>query len=247
MHIPKVTSDRDHEVNMRKFFAGGLTAAVLATLVGCASAPPPTVQTGPNAEVTADGLHRVDNSVMSLAWVKPDMDLSGYIKFMLDPVVVAYQRDPQGRRSATAGGNQNFALSPEQMENFRNMFREAVVTALTENDGYELVDAPAPDVLRVTAELVDLVVRVPTERSGRDRSYTRSYGEVTLLLELRDSESGEIFARAADRRDPTTNPSGNSMREVSPTFVRADTQRLFEYWANLLRTRLDEVRALEPQ
>jgi hypothetical protein len=133
------------------------------------------------------------------------------------------------------------------MESFRAMFREAVVTALTENDGYVLVDEPAPDVLRITAELVDLVVRVPTERSGRDRTYARSYGEVTLLLELRDSQSGEIFARAADRRDPTTNPSGNSMREVSPTFVRADTQRLFEYWADLLRTRLDEVRTLEPQ
>jgi hypothetical protein len=205
------------------------------------------VQTGPTAEVTADGLYRVDNSVMSMAWVKPDMDLSGYRKFMLDPVVVAYQRDPQGRRSATGGGNQNFALSAEQMENFRTMFREAVVQALTENDGYELVDAPAPDVLRITAELVDLVVRVPTERSGRERTFARSYGEVTLLLELRDSESGEIFARAADRRDPTMNPSGNSMREVSPTFVRADTQRLFEYWADLLRKRLDEVRALAPQ
>lgn len=232
---------------MSRAFVGGLTAGVLTVLTACASAPPPTVQTGPNAEVTADGLYRVDNSVMGMAWVKPDMDLSGYTKFMLDPVVVAYQRDPQGRRSATGGGSQNFALSAEQMENFRNMFRDAVVTALTEDDGYELVDRPAPDVLRITAELVDLVVRVPTERSGRDRTFARSYGEVTLLLELRDSESGQIFARAADRRDPTTNPSGNSMREVSPTFVRADTQRLFEYWADLLRKRLDEVRALEPQ
>ena len=229
---------------MRPRFVGAVSAGVLAATTACASAPPPTVQTGPNAEVTADGLYRVDNSVMAMAWVKPDMDLTGYTKFTLDPVVVAYQRDPQGRRSATAGGNQNFALNPEQMENFRNMFREAVVAALTENDGYELVDAPAPDVLRITAELVDLVVRVPTDRSGRDRTFARSYGEVTLLLELRDSQSGEIYARAADRRDPTTNPSGNSMREVSPTFVRADVQRLFEYWANHLRDSLDEIRTV---
>jgi hypothetical protein len=133
------------------------------------------------------------------------------------------------------------------MENFKSMFREAVVKALTENDGYNLVDAPAPDVLRITAELVDLVVRVPTERSGRDDTYTRSYGEVTLLLELRDSQSGEIYARAADRRDPTSNPGGTSMREVSPTFVRADVQRLFEYWANHLRDSLDEIRTVELQ
>jgi len=218
------------------------TAAIAAGLVSCASAPPPTVQTGPNAEVTVDGLHRVDNSVMALAWVKPDLDLSPYTKVMLDQVTVAYQREPRARRQSLGGSDQNFALTPAQMENLKSWFREAVVTALTKDDGYTLVDAPGPDVLRITARLVDLVVRVPTEKLGSERTYASSYGEVTLILELRDSESEEILARAADRRDPTTNPT-NGLVMVSPALVRGDTERLFEYWATLLRQRLDEVRA----
>ena len=232
---------------MKARLVGAVVAGVLVLTAGCASTPPPTVQTGPNAEVTVDGLYRVDNSVMALAYIKPDMDLRGYTKFLLDPVTVAYQKDPQGRRTARAGGEQNFALRPEQMENMKTMFRETIEKALVDDGGYELVDTPGPDVLRITAELLDLIVRVPTDGgSGFNRTYARSYGEVTMLLELRDSESGEILARVADRRDPTVNP-GNQVTQVSPSAVRADTQRLFSYWANLLRQRLDEVRAIEPQ
>jgi len=82
------------------------------------------------------------------------------------------------------------------------------------------------------------VVNVPTERAGRQDVYTRSYGLVSLILELRDSESGEILVRAGDRRDPTRNTDVR-LAEVNPVYVRADVQRLFGYWANLLRERLD--------
>jgi len=38
--------------------------------------------------------------------------------------------------------------------------------------------------------------------------------------------------------DPTRNTADHLAR-VSPTFVRSDTQRMFEHWAGLLRERLD--------
>jgi hypothetical protein len=97
--------------------------------------------------------------------------------------------------------------------------------------------------LRITASLIDLVVRVPTQREGRQDVYTRSYGLVTVILELHDSQSGEILVRAGDRRDPTRDTSAGLAR-VSPTFVRSDTMRLFQYWANLLRERLDAFRVM---
>ena len=217
---------------------------ILVAMAGCAATPPPTLQTGPDAEVTVDGLVRVDNAVVPVAYRKPDMDLTPYTRFMLDPVEVAYQKDPgDRRRSEIAGASGNFALSPSQMETLKGMFREAVVEALTEDDGYELTTEPGPDVLRITAALIDLVVSVPTERGGRQDVYTRSYGLVTLILELRDSQSGEIFARAGDRRDPTRDTS-TSLAQVSPTFVRSDTRRLFQHWADLLRERLDAFRVM---
>lgn len=220
-----------------------VTVGVLAGLAGCATTPPPTIQAGPSAEVTVDGLHRVDNSVMALGYMKPDLDLRHYTKIMLDPVTVAYQKDPGTRRTMQTGQELNFALRPSQMEDLKSWFQEAVVEALTEDDGYEIVETPAPDVLLITAELIDLIVRVPTQNnSGRTRSAARSYGEVTLIVEVRDSETGAILARAAERQDPTRT-GGGSLTQVSSVFVRADTRALFQHWADLMRQRLDQVRA----
>jgi hypothetical protein len=221
-----------------------LFSSTLVVLTGCASAPtpPPTLQTGPDAEVTIDGLVRVDNAVVPMVYRKPDIGLNTYTRFMLDPVEIAYQKDPGNRRqSGFESGPGNFALSPSQKENLRAMFQDAVIEALTRGNGYELTNEPGPDVLQITASLVDLVVAVPTDLVGRQDVYTRSYGMVTLILELRDSETGEILVRAGDRRDPTRNTDAQLAR-VSPVYVRADVERLFGYWAGLLRERLDAFR-----
>ena len=92
---------------------------------------------------------------------------------------------------------------------------------------------------------MDLIIAVPTQESGANvNRVARSAGAVTLVLEVRDSQSGEIIARVADRRDPSASNSGGMVR-VSPQAVRADMRRLFESWATTLRERLDDLRATE--
>ena len=59
--------------------AAGLAIAGYSIVAGAA----PRVQTGPNAEVTHDGLTRVDKSVMDVAYVKADLDLRPYKKLWL--------------------------------------------------------------------------------------------------------------------------------------------------------------------
>ena len=165
-----------------------VSLGVAAILAGCASGGPPTLQSGPDAEVTADGLYRVDNSVVQLAWMKPDMDLRGYTAMMIDPVTVAYQADPQGQTRSRGPGDssQNFALSPGQMDDLKSYFQDAVVQALSSENGYRMVTAPGPEVLRVSAALIDLIVRVPTQQTGgRGGVGTRSYA--LYLLHLPDS------------------------------------------------------------
>ncbi len=159
---------------MKSYMCKVFSTGILVVVAGCAATPPPTLQTGPGAEVTVDGLVRVDNAVVPVAYRKPDMDLTPYTRFMLDPVEVAYQKDPGNtRRSGIGGANDNFALSPSQMETLKGMFHEAVVEALTKDDRYELTTEPGPDVLRITASLIDLVVRVPTQMAGRQDVYAR--------------------------------------------------------------------------
>ncbi len=231
---------------MRKSLAALGAAAILA---GCASAPPtPTLQSGPDAEVTVDGLYRVDNSVMQLAYMKPGWDLRGYTAMMIDPVAVSYQTDPGNRRRdpGVGGSSQNFALSDTQMENFKSFFQEAVEDALTDGDGYRIADAPGRDVLRITAQLIDLIVAVPTTAVASNSTMVgRSAATVTLVMEIRDSQSSEIIARVADRQSPGSSAANQGILQVSPQAVRADMRRLFESWAEILRERLDDLRATE--
>ncbi len=232
---------------MRRSLVALGAAGILSGCASSSSGPPPTIQSGPDAEVTVDGLYRVDNSVMQIGYRKPDWDLQHYTAMMIDPVTVAYKTDPGNRRSDPGGlsTSQNFALSDAQMENFKSFFQEAVEDALTDGDAYRIVENPGPDVLRITAELMDLIIAVPTQESGGNvNRVARSAGAVTLVLEVYDSQSGEIIARAADRRDPSASGSGGMVR-VSPQAVRADMRRLFGDWAEILRTRLDQLRALE--
>ena len=62
---------------MRKLSA---VAATLALMAGCASEP--SLQTGPNAEVTFDGLVRIDNARFAGAWIDPEINLARYTKVM---------------------------------------------------------------------------------------------------------------------------------------------------------------------
>jgi len=62
---------------MKKIF---FTSAAMA-ITGCSSAPP-TIQQGPDAEVSFDGLHVVDNAAFAAAWADPDIEFSRYNKIM---------------------------------------------------------------------------------------------------------------------------------------------------------------------
>ena len=64
-----------------------LLASLALILAACASEPP-TVQTGPDAEVIEGNLHRVDNSSVDMAYVDPEVDFSRYNRVMIDPLGV---------------------------------------------------------------------------------------------------------------------------------------------------------------
>ena len=237
----RIMFEQRQEWKMKSALEMVATAGILVGLVGCGAASPPTVQTGPGAEVTADGLHRVDNSIMDMAWVRPDLSLEGYNKLIIDEATVGYQNEPTATAQTPGRSGDNFALTPAEMANLKGWFMEAVVEELTKNNGWEIVDTPGPDVLRIGAHLIELVVRQPAQDMSFQRTYTRSFGEVTLVFELQHSMSDEFLARVAERRDPTR-ATDNSLARVSPSAVRADVQALFHYWAGVLRRGLDELR-----
>ena len=68
------------------------------------------------------------------------------------------------------------------------------------NNGYPLTTQPGADVLRVTASITELDVAATPGTAGTQRMFIVSPSDLTLTLELRDSQSGALLARAIDRR-----------------------------------------------
>lgn len=200
---------------------GVLLLALTSMAAGVVHAKEPEIDTSDSALMTVDGLYPVTHTRIDIAHAKPDLDLSQYDKVMVAPVSVAYER-------------RSFELTEKQVKRMDEYFVAALNDRLTEK-GYEVVATPAPNVLLVEASIVDLYVNRPTEPSvGRSTVFTATSGEMTLIGELKDSMSGEILVRFADRRRPRSYWSrSTSVSEWS------EVRRAFEFWADILRERLD--------
>jgi hypothetical protein len=198
----------------------------------------PQIQTGPDAETTYDGLVRVNRSVMDVAWVKPDFDLTGYSKIMLVSGGIAYRevKDP-GSLTRARSSTSEFPISESSRERLQQTVQDEFVEELEKLENWEIVTEPGADVLMVVGSLIDVVSRVPPTQPGRGGIYLSSVGEATLVLELRDSVSHEILARAADRRaaEPAFPTQSNTVTNWS------EVRRLAKSWAQLLRRRLEEL------
>ena len=138
----------------------------------------------------------------------------------------------------------NFAIDESQQQLIRETLGEVFVEELERDGGWEVVQTQGPDALAIRGGLIDVVVHAPPEpTSGRDRVWVASAGEATLVLEIHDSQTGEILARIADRA--AAEPVGGGMRSM-PINNRVEVRRMFRGWARRLRAGLDGAKAVSP-
>jgi len=203
----------------------------------------PTVDTGPNAEVTYDGLYRVRGTTLDDVWVKSGFDLTPYSKIMPVNGGIAYRevRDPGNTARARSSATE-FPISEANRQRLADTVSEEFRKEFEGLQSYELVSAPGPGVLTLKLSLIDVVSSVPPDTIGRTDVYLRSVGEATLVLELYDSESGEILARAVDRRAAES----AYPRQSNPVTNWAEVRRLASTWARILRQGFDTVRRIGP-
>ncbi len=215
-------------------------AAVVLVLTGC-TASTPTIDTSPAAEVTFDGLHEIKGGKADEAWAKPGMDLSQYSKIMLQGAGIEYRPGGESGRSSVArsrGGP--YEVTEDQKARLRAVVAEGFLEELSKSERFTIVSEPGPDVLLVKGAILDVVSYVPPEPRGMANIYISKVGEATLVLELRDSITDAILARAVDRR------AAEDMRGMSESNrIRNTTEvkRLISVWARLLRERLDQFGA----
>jgi hypothetical protein len=70
------------------------------------------------------------------------------------------------------------------------------------------------------------------------RSYSRDFGAMTMYIELYDSETGDLLAKAMDKRVKHNN---NYMYIQSRPAIRSEVRRMMEPWAEALRKGLDRA------
>jgi hypothetical protein len=218
-----------------------ITLAVFALILIGACASEPTVPTGPDAEMSFDGLTKVDNSKMGSAWVKPDLDLSGYTKILPVNAGIEYRAVKSvsrvGRRTSSTN---EFPLDEKQKVKIEAAVTEVFQSEFDKIKYFTRADTPGPDTLIIVGKILDLVSNVPPEPMGRGDIYLTKVGEATLVLEIKDSQSGEMFARAIDRAgfSPAVATRSNVVTNTS------ELKRQARKWASLLVKRLDEIHKL---
>ena len=191
-------------------------------------------------EMTHDGLVLVADRSVAAAYVDPDADFGAYNKIMLLDCYVAFRKN--WRRDQRRTGSM-ITVTKGDMDRIKTgvaeLFDEVFTEELSKDGGYEIVAAAGEDVLLVRPAIIDLDVTAPdTSTPGRSSTYTTTSGAATIFIELYDSETGDILARAADRR--IAQHMGGNLSYSNRVTNRADAKKMMRVWAKALRERLDE-------
>ena len=208
-------------------------------LISCASKPP-TFQQGPDAEVTFDGLVRIDNTVFKRVWADPDADLSRYTKIRPYRAEIEFRAVKGAAGSASHNSSKNeFPIADNDREKIVAIISEVFMEEISQNRRFALVEESGADTLILAVSLLDIVSRVPPERSGRGNIYISTVGEITIVLELKDSQSGETLLRAAERR--AVEPAGSRGMMSSSVTNQSELRRLARRWGTRIRVGLDSL------
>ena len=215
--------------------------AALAALIfaaGCTTAP--SVQTGPNAETTFDGLVRIDNARFAGAWIDPDIDLRQYTKIIPGGAEFEFRSVQKMSASMARRANEReFWISDSNKQRLVDTVTEVFEEELQKSKYFTVTDEPGPDALIIIGGLHDIVSQVPPEDVGRSEVWLRSVGEATLVIELRDSLSNEVVYRAVERR--AAENVGNQMIRANTATTWAEVRRWARRWAVRLREGLDSI------
>ena len=179
--------------------ATGTTVIMLALIglcllvtLGCS-----TQMAKPKAHISIlhPGLEQFEARNFDVAFLRPDVDFAAYKGVLLDAPELAFKMPDRSQ--------QEFALNEEQRNVFRQLLTDTFAKEFVEPGKLFLAQQAGPDVLRLKVRVQDIsatILQQGVGNAGRASIGLRAEGDVTLVLELRDSQSEKTLAIAADRR-----------------------------------------------
>lgn len=196
-------------ISIRPKTPGAATIVLAACLlfVGCTT-------------VTTQSFKVSKNSNIESSQIAVGADFGKYDRLTVDGMGIFFPKDA--------------APSKEEQERTRQIFRTAF---LSELQAYAIVTSKGPNTLEIRPSLIDY-----RQSSGGDTQLVRrdlrdiaNPGSLVFLMEMVDSESGEVLARAADSASvPSFGTGNNAITDWDAVQTAA------ERWAELFRKFLDE-------
>jgi hypothetical protein len=209
-----------------------VVALAACALAGC------TTTSAPQGPAEWDGLVRQSGTRLDAVFLKPGAQIGAFDSVLLDPVSISFASNWDPNRGTRGVGRLSAADIAGIKEDLAGLFQETFRAELGRG-GFKLVEEPGPQTLRATAAIVDLYVTAPDAMSpGRTRVYTANTGRMTLVIELRDSITGEILARAVDQQSGRGTGTWTVTNSVMNT---ADARRAIGIWASSLRRAMEDV------
>lgn len=203
--------------------------AAVSSLAGAANLPAPPAE--------AAGLVRQHAPGLGEYAVLPGSSFAGYHRVLVAPVEVAF---------VPKWAEQHRELRADDIERLRQDFatlaREELQRGFASKGGLAAVDAAGAQVLEVRASVVDLNIAAPEVRDAAvRRDFVYSAGEATLVVEVRDSVTGKLLARAADHREMRNYYP--DLRLANSVTNDAEARDLVDAWTRSLRRQLFTARA----
>ena len=181
-------------------------------------------------------------------WVNPAVDFSKYNKILPGDAEFEFRDVGPGKKYRStmhsSSSKNEFGILGEDQEKFKNVVGEAFVKELSKSKKYDIVDQAGPGTILLEGSVLDIVSHVPPERTGRSDVYLATVGTATLVIELIDSETGQILAYIEERRKIGSPGSGQIDQFTMPTnsvTVWSDVGRWARSSASRLRSSMEKA------
>lgn len=146
-------------------------------------------------ELSADGTEWIKKTWHGEWKMDSRVDWRRFDKIQLERATVAFRKH-WARDQRNRSGNRPTEKSIERIKSsLSEQLNEVFIRELTKDDAFTMTDNNGAAVLRITPKIVDLNVLAPDRmRNHIGYSLTDSKGNMTLELEIHDSQSGALLA-----------------------------------------------------
>ncbi len=152
---------------------------------------------------TVDGLVETKIDMPGVLFIREDHGIGGYDAFVIPPVAVNYKRTSK-------------RLSQELENELKTLLRDSLTDGATRS-GVPIQEKPSKCAMQIGLALYNVSIA--------RRSDTESLGEMTLVMEFRDSISGQPLLRYATKSRIENRPGGgNRVRQLRKGFDRMVAQ-----------------------